>query len=140
MELRTPQREEQRLRAFYDALSFGVVVRNAAGAIIYANQAALTMLPSWQKDENGVLRSTSPFILRDEQRRVIDQSQYPSAIARRTAKPVRGMVVLAPRSDGGDLWLLCDAVPVVDAVTGEVGDVIFSLVDVTERRRIRNEL
>src|SRR4029079_12262107 len=33
-----------------------------------------------------------------------------------------------------------DAVPAIDPVTGDVGDVILSLVDVTERRRIERAL
>ena len=134
------QDEAQRARAFYDALSFGVVVRNAEDVIVYANPAALCMLPGWRADERGVFHSAAPFVLRDEQRRTIPETDYPSAVARRTGKPVRGTLLLAQGTDGEDLWLLCDAVPVVDAATGIVGDVIFSLVDVTERRQMRNEL
>jgi PAS domain S-box-containing protein len=134
------QEEEQRTRSFYDALSFGVMVRNADDVVVYANHAALTMLPSWHRSENGVFRPDARFTLRDEHRRVIPESEYPSAVARRTGKPVRGVVLIAPRAGGGDLWLLCDAVPVLDPATGAVGDVIFSLVDVTERRQILNAL
>jgi two-component system, sensor histidine kinase and response regulator len=132
--------EEQRIRAFYDVLSFGVMVRNSEDVLVYANQAALTMLPNWRQDQHGIFRSDVPFSLRDEQRQVIPESEYPSAIARRTAKPVRGVVVLFSRGDGSDLWLLCDAVPLINPATRAVGDVIFSLVDVTERRRILNAL
>src|SRR5207302_1071558 len=42
VETELARRQEQRLRAFYDVLTCGVIVRSRAGEITYANQAART--------------------------------------------------------------------------------------------------
>jgi PAS domain S-box-containing protein len=133
------RRQEERLRAFYDVLTCGVIVRGANGLITYANQAALKMLPYSPESIAGA--SPQPEVeLHDESGHPLAADAYPSAIARQSRQAVRGSLVGTRGTDGGELWLLCDAVPVIDPVTAAVGDVILSLVDVTERRRIEQAL
>jgi two-component system sensor histidine kinase/response regulator len=136
-EVARPQAE--RLRAFYDALTCGVMVRAPRGVLTYANRAALRLQPfATEEIASGVRHPGSQ--LRGENGEPLEEAQYPSAIARRTKQPVTGMLVSTRAGDGTETWLLCDAVPSIDATTGEVGDVIISLVDVTERRRMERAL
>src|SRR5690349_3691288 len=136
-ELARPQ--EERLRTFYDVLTCGVIVRGSHGLLTYANRAALRLQPS-AGDEiaSGVRQAAGQ--LYDENGVLLDVSGYPSSIARRTRQPVTGMLVSTRAANGEETWLLCDAVPAIDPATGDVGDVILSLVDVTERRRIERAL
>ena len=136
-EVARPQTE--RLRAFYDVLTYGVLVRGPQGLLTYANRAALRLQP-FAGDEiaSGVRQAGGQ--LYDENGVLLDVSRYPSSIARSTKQPVTGMLVSTRDANGEETWLLCDAVPAIDPATGEVGDVILSLVDVTERRRIERAL
>ena len=136
-EVARPQTE--RLRAFYDVLTYGVLVRGPQGLLTYANRAALRLQP-FAGDEiaSGVRQAGGQ--LYDENGVLLDVSSYPSSIARSTRQPVTGMLVSTRDPNGEETWLLCDAVPAIDPTTGEVGDVILSLVDVTERRRIERAL
>ena len=136
-ELARPQAE--RLRAFYDVLTYGVMVRGPHGLLTYANRAALRLQPfAGHEIASGVRQPGGQ--LYDENGVALDVSGYPSSIARRTKEPVTGMLVSTRDANGEDSWLLCDAVPVIDPATGDVGDVILSLVDVTERRRMERAL
>jgi two-component system sensor histidine kinase/response regulator len=139
IEAEIAERQERRLRAFYDSLTYGVMVRGAGGTLTYANRAATKMLP-FAEHEVATGAPQPGGALTDETGTPLEDEDYPSAVARRTKRPVSGLLVGARAETGGELWILCDAVPEVDPATGEVGDVILSLVDVTERRRIERAL
>ena len=136
-ELARPQAE--RVRAFYDALTCGVMVRGPQGLLTYANRAALRLQPfAGQEIASGVRQTAGQLYA--ENGAPLGDADYPSSIARRTREPVTGMLVSTRAPNGEETWLLCDAVPTLDPTTGDVGDVILSLVDVTERRRIESAL
>ena len=137
--LEQARRQEERLRAFYDVLTCGVMVRGSRGLLTYANRAALRMQP-FAGDEIATGVRQPGGELYDENGLLLDAADYPSAIARRTKQAVTGMLVSTRGANGDETWLLCDAVPAIDPATGEVGDVILSLVDVTERRHMERAL
>ena len=136
-EVARPQTE--RLRAFYDVLTYGVLVRGPQGLLTYANRAALRLQPFAGEEIASGIRQPGGQLY-DENGVLLDVSRYPSSIARSTKQPVTGMLVSTRDANGEETWLLCDAVPAIDPTTGEVGDVILSLIDVTERRRIEHAL
>ena len=136
-EVARPQAE--RLRTFSDVLTCGVMVRGSQGLITYANRAALRLQPFAADEIASGVRQTAGQLY-DENGVALDVANYPSSIARRTRQPVTGALVATRAANGEETWLLCDAVPAVDPTTGEVGDVIISLVDVTERRSIESAL
>ena len=136
-ELARPQAE--RLRAFYDVLTCGVMVRGPQGLLTYANRAALRLQTfAGEEIASGVRQPGGQ--LYDENGVLLDVSQYPSSLARSSKQPVTGMLVSTRDAKGEETWLLCDAMPAIDPTTGEVGDVILSLVDVTERRGMERAL
>ena len=141
MEAEMSRRNDVRLRAFYNALSCAVMVRNADGLVTYANQAAcelLHLLPERLASGGAEMRPRISLI--DESGALLPHDEEPSIVARRTRQPVTGMLMGGREPGGHSRWLLTDAVPVIDPRTGAVGDVIVSMVDVTERRRAEEAL
>ena len=143
LEAEMARQNDTRLRAFHNALSCAVLVRNADGFVTYANQAAnelLHLLPERLVADGVHLPHRTQLF--DDEGAVLAPEQHPSVIARRTRHPVTGMLVGVgnPSECERALWLLCDAIPMVDRNTGTVGEVIVSMVDVTARRRTEDAL
>ena len=143
MEAEMAREDDTRLRAFLNALSCAVLVRNADGFVTYANEAAnelLHLLPDRLVGEGGHMTLRTQLF--DDEGAPLPTDQHPSVVARRMRHPVTGVLLgVGHSSEGGrELWLLCDAIPMIDRNTGVVGDVIVSMVDVTARRRTENAL
>ena len=143
LEAEMARQNDTRLRAFHNALSCAVLVRNGDGLVTYANEAAnelLHLLPERLVGDGVELPLRTQLF--DDEGAPLPPEQHPSVIARRTRHPVTGMLVgVGHASEGGRaLWLLCDAIPMIDRNTGVVGDVIVSMVDVTARRRTEDAL
>ena len=126
---------DARLQAVYEAMACGVIVRTAAGAIVYANHAALRIygvgdigtLAAADVDAAAFAHDGSPL------------AERPSAEAFRTMRPVRDLIVGRRRGDGQMQWRLVDAVPIFDA-DGQVNEVVSSFIDITSRREAERAL
>jgi diguanylate cyclase (GGDEF)-like protein/PAS domain S-box-containing protein len=126
---------DARLRAVYEAMACGVIVRNVSGDIVYANQAAIRIygvrdlveLAAADLDAAAFAHDGGPL------------DERPSAKALRTLEPVRDVVVGRRRSDGQIQWRLVDAVPILgpDATANEV---VSSFIDITARREAERAL
>ena len=136
--LRARALETERLRRFYDALSCGVIVQDASGKVVHANQAARELL------------GTIDVVLADSPKadhRVVNEDgssaegdSHPLSRARRTGQPVRGVVHGVFTGTSMERWCLVDAVPIFDPVTGKLAEAIASLTDITHRRRTETAL
>jgi PAS domain S-box-containing protein len=136
--LRGRAHEAERLRRFYDALSCGVIVQDATGTLVHANQAARDLLGT-----TDVIRTGSP----DADHRVVHEDgssaegdAYPLSRALQTGRPVRGVVHGVLTGTPSERWCLVDAVPVFDPTTGQLVEAIASLTDITQRRRVETAL
>ena len=136
--LRSRAHEAERLRRFYDALSCGVIVQDATGNLVHANQAAKDLLGT-----TDVIRAGSP----DADHRVVHEDgssaegdAYPLSRALQTGMPVRGVVHGVRTGTPSERWCLVDAVPVFDPTTGQLVEAIASLTDITQRRRVETAL
>ncbi len=69
----------------------------------------------------------------------IHPSDVPASIALRTRASVRGSVLGVHRPDGDILWLVADAVPLLDQ-NGLVGEIIVSFSDITRELTARVQL
>jgi len=126
---------DARLRAVYEAMACGVIVRSASGEIVYANQAALRIycvsdiveLASADLDAAAFAHDGQPL------------GERPSAKALRTLEPVRDVVVGRRRPDGAIQWRLIDAVPIL-GTDGEPNEVVSSFIDITARREAERAL
>jgi PAS domain S-box-containing protein len=136
--LRWRAHEAERLRRFYDALSCGIIVQDAAGKVVHANQAARDLLGT-----TDVVLAGSP----DSDHRVVHEdgssaegNAHPLSRARQTGQPVRGVVHGVFTGTPAERWCLVDAVPVFDPATGQLVEAIASLTDITQRRRVETAL
>ena len=136
--LRGRAHETERLRRFYDALSCGIIVQDAAGKVVHANQAARELLGT-----TDVVLAGSP----GADHRVVHEDgssaegeAHPLSHARRTGLPVRGVVHGVRTGTPTERWCLVDAVPVFDPATGQLVEAIASITDITQRRRAETAL
>jgi len=131
--------EGRDLAAIYDAMTCGVVVRDAAGAIVFANAAAHRIFGRPPDELAG--HDGGPT----ETRRVradgtaMPDDEVPNVAARDLGLPVRNVTMGLIRSDGYVRWLLIDAVPIFGS-DGGVREVVSSFTDVTDRKKAEGEL
>ena len=125
--------QSQKMRALFDALPTGVVVRNKAGEVVDCNAAACVILGQAREGLLGKPALTDAArALRD------DLSEYP--LAERptvrtlaTGKGLRGESMGIVDGQGKLRWVIVNTEPQTDA-QGRVVGVVTCLVDVTEQR------
>lgn len=133
-----PIGDDERLRALYEAVPCGIIVRDPSGRIVFVNSAAkrLMRIDLDPSEEHMWLPSRARM---REDGSELPQSETPGAIATRTGREVRDFAMRVTRVDGTDCWLLVDAVPLKDDA-GRVVQVVTSLMDISERKRLEAEL
>jgi diguanylate cyclase (GGDEF)-like protein/PAS domain S-box-containing protein len=126
---------DARLRAIYEAMACGVIVRTAGGEIHYANQAAMRIYGVQNMDELAAADTTAAMLAGDGS--MLDER--PSAKALRTLQPVRDCTVGRMFADGRVQWRLVDAVPLFDP-DGIAREVVSSFIDITARKEAERAL
>ena len=128
---------ERRFEVALHNLAEAVLVRDASGATVFANQAAARMLEVESPDE-VVGAPRGDFMRRyevlDEEGNSVDLSRLPSARAARGEHPEPMLVRNVSRSTGRERWLVDKASPVFGP-DGEVSLVVTVVEDVTEVKR-----
>ena len=131
-------RSESDLGAIYDAMACGVVVRNAAGAVVFANAAAKRIFGRPPDELDGVAAPGEDGRVREDGTTMPDD-EVPNVAAQARGEPIRNVMMGMVRADGYVRWLLVDAVPIKDA-SGHVREVVSSFTDVTDRKKAEHEL
>src|SRR5256885_285040 len=131
-------RSENDLAAIYDAMACGVVVRNAAGAVVFANAAAKRIFGRPPDELEGGEAPGEDRRVREDGAAMPD-GEVPHVAAQARGEPIRNVMMGMVRADGYVRWLLVDAVPVKDAF-GRVREVVSSFTDVTDRKKAEHEL
>ena len=131
-------RSESDLGAIYDAMACGVVVRNAAGAVVFANAAAKRIFGRPPDELDGVAAPGEDRRVREDGTTMPDD-EVPNVAAQARGEPIRNVMMGMVRADGYVRWLLVDAVPIKDA-SGHVREVVSSFTDVTDRKKAEHEL
>ncbi len=128
---------EQRLEVTLTNLAEAVIVRDAGGAMVFANPAAARLLGLTSVEE---ITAASPGTLMalydvfDEDGRRLSLTDLPSMLAVRGERPGPLLVNNIIRSTGEQRWLLHKATPVFDA-DGALSMVISVIEDLTEVKR-----
>jgi diguanylate cyclase (GGDEF)-like protein/PAS domain S-box-containing protein len=130
--------EESDLAAVYDAMACGVVVRNATGAVVFANAAAKRIFGRPPEELEGGGSPGDDRRIREDGTTMPDD-EVPNVAAQARGAPIRNVMMGMVRSDGYVRWLLVDAVPIKDAF-GRVSEVVSSFTDVTDRKKAEHEL
>jgi len=128
---------ERRLEATLANLAEAVLVRDAAGRIVFANAAAAGLLGvDSVHDVTGAPRGTlmARFDVFDEHGRPLTLADLPSSAAQRGERPEPVLVRNVTRATGQERWLLNKATPVFDG-SGAVSLVVSVIEDLTEVKR-----
>ena len=137
--MRARLRHFERLRGSYEAVSCGIVVEDAAGVVVHANEAAATLLGVPRPALLGSRIADLGRRFVGEDGAPIPADQHPLTVVRRTGRPVRGVMQGLDPGTERERWLLVDAIPVVDT-EGALEEVIASFTNITERRRVETAL
>ncbi len=136
----TALEEAQRdLRSVYQAMACGVLVRDGSGQIVDANAAAEEILGVSLAELRGLSLAEPPWQHLHPDGVPATYDELPVALALRTGRPQRGVLVAIRRPDGEQRRVLTDAVPVFKD-DGTVTRVVISLIDITERARAEEAL
>lgn len=130
---------EQRLRATFNSMAEGVVLRMADGTIAHANQAALQILGLGWDELLGFSFGQSPAVLTHSDGTVLEPDDYPSAHTLHTGQAVSNFLAGVQRRDGSRGWIRISTEPVYDG-DGKVQGVVSSFADVTEFEEAQNRL
>jgi diguanylate cyclase (GGDEF)-like protein/PAS domain S-box-containing protein len=131
-------RSESDLAGIYDAMACGVVVRDAAGAVVFANAAAKRIFGRPPDELEGGETPGEDRRIREDGTTMPDD-EVPNVAAQARGEPIRNVMMGMVRADGYVRWLLVDAVPVKDAF-GRVREVVSSFTDITDRKKAEHEL
>jgi two-component system cell cycle sensor histidine kinase/response regulator CckA len=126
---------DQRNRLVIEALHEGIILYGADAVIEAANRRAEVILGVGCDALVGRnVNATLPHFIQEDGRPFADD-QLPAAIALRSGLP-QFNVVMGIASDGHEqTWLSGNALPLSGEQAGRSGGVVFSFVDITERRR-----
>jgi PAS domain S-box-containing protein len=128
---------EERLRSVYRAMACGVLVRDATGVIVDANEAAEEIVGYSLAEMRGKLPDELWPVL-DEAETEVSLADRPSSRVLRTGAPLRQLTMAVQRRDGERRWIQNDTVPVHDA-DGRVVQIVSSFIDLTDRKRAEEE-
>ena len=131
---------EARSRTILGALHEGVVLQDAEGRIIEANQAAERLLGLTADQLRGVTSLDPRWRAVHEDGTPCPGEEHPATIALRTGVQQREIVLGVHKPDGTLTWLLVTAVPLHDPGNARPRGVVASFVDITARKRAEDAL
>jgi len=135
------QESEERYRSVVTSLPDGVVLRGSDERVLTCNDAAVKLFGQrTQGDILGHVDVLAPGCrVETEAEQSVAGEDFPSRRVLRTGAPVAEELYQVCRADGTRTWLLVSAQPVFTR-GGAVGGSVTLYKDVTERRRLEQEL
>ena len=128
-----PSGENERVwRDLVSALPAAVYITDAAGRIIFYNEAAATMWGG--RPELGKSEFCGSWKLYWADGTPLQHDECPMAMALKQKRPIRGMEAIAERPDGTRIPFIPYPTPLFDAA-GELIGAVNMLVDITDRKR-----
>jgi PAS domain S-box-containing protein len=125
-------------RALLDTVSGGVILQDARGIAIYANEAALELIGLSFAEISGAEPIREGWAATDEQGNLLGIEEQPAMAALRTGE-TQQLLVGITLPDGDRRWLWNEAVAVIGK-SGRPELVISSFVDLTARRNAEERL
>ncbi|MDP4263530.1 MAG: PAS domain S-box protein [Bacteroidota bacterium] len=131
---------EQRFRHLIHNLKLGVLLLNEKGQVLICNEPAYELFGLTEKDLVGVaILDLDWDIIRDDGTG-FPRDDYPISIALRTRKAVRDIVMGVHKAGTTErVWVLVNAEVVTDS-NDNILHVICSFTDITEQRRLAQQL
>lgn len=133
-------RSEERFRTLIEGLQVGVVVQGPQAEILLSNPAALEMLGLSEEQLLGKTSFDPDWNIIREDGSAFHGSERPVAVVLRTGLPVLNVTMGIYRPARRDrVWILVSVVP-ERGPDGEIKQVVATLTDITERKRIEERL
>jgi PAS domain S-box-containing protein len=129
-------RQVQRTEAMISGMSDGVMLVDAQGKTVFINPAGQRLLG---RTDTGIAidRQAEVYRLRNGDAEVPDAKELPAAQALSTGKPVHDVTMLIAR-DERQIAISMTATPLHE--DGKISGVIVTFRDITERRRLEEEM
>jgi PAS domain S-box-containing protein len=123
-----------------DRVEAGIVVHAATTEILYANAKATELLGVSADRILGTVNTDPRWSFVREDGSLMPIEEYPVGLALATRAVVRDLVLgLRRDSDGREVWLTCNAYPVLDP-QGLVTEVVVTFTDITALKQVQREL
>jgi len=134
---RSITRQVKRTETIIGGMADGVMLVDGLGKVVFINPAGQRMLG---KTVVGVPieQQARVYGLKTVSSRLLDASEIPAAQALSTNRPVKDVTVVLSESESGEITVSMSAVPLLD--DGKIGGVIVTFRDVTERRRLEEQM
>ncbi len=129
---------EAKLRAIFRALGQGVVLLNGQGEVVEINDALERIDGHTLQELKGAGSYPGGRIVRPDGS-LFPLEEQPGIVALRTGKAADDVEMGVPTADGKISWRLVNAQPVYDDLGNLLG-AVTSFIDITERRRMEEEL
>jgi diguanylate cyclase (GGDEF)-like protein/PAS domain S-box-containing protein len=131
---------EAEQRFLIDNLMTGVVVHDAAGAVLRCNNEASKLLGLSFEQMTGKHLIDPAWRFLNEDGSTMAVTDYPASRVLTTRQPVKDLVAGIVKSEGADIcWVLCRADPWISAA-GQLDQIVVTFVDITMRRKLTSEL
>lgn len=131
---------ESRFRNMTHNLKLGIILRDGKGDVLVCNQSALDMLGITEDQLRGKAPIDQGWNIIREDGSLFNVNEYPVSVALKEKKSARDVVMGFLRPATNDIvWLLVNANPIFND-NGELINVICSYADITEQRRMSQQL
>ncbi len=134
------------LNALLQSMVEGMIVQDQTGRIIQFNQAALEILGMAQdqlnesEDKDSNEADPSAVMSESEWDKIFPGKDHLGMNCLKTGEIQRNLVMRVFRYDGEVRWISLNAVPIVNNRTGTPYQVICTFTDITEMKRVLNDL
>lgn len=131
---------ESRYRAAVESLSEGVIIQDRRGRIMACNRSAERILGIPSGEMMGLSSESPIWRTIHEDGTAAPPSSYPASVCLATGQPQVGVVLGVHRQDGKLVWLRVNSQPIFLAGEERPTAAVTSFTDITEERRIQEQL
>lgn len=145
-EIPNEMNDQANLNALLETMVEGMIIQDSSGRIIRYNQAALEILGMAETQLNepegeGEAISDEPSPMDAvEWDKIFPGKDHPGMASLKTGQIQKNLVMRIYRYDGEVRWISLNAVPIVNNRTGKPHQIINTFTDITEMRKMLNEL
>ncbi|MGA7617130.1 MAG: ATP-binding protein [Thermoanaerobaculia bacterium] len=130
-------RQVRRTEAIVAGMGDGVMLVDHQGCVVFINPAGVRLLDN-STIGTPIEEQAAVYRFRSTDGKPLETGEIPAAQALGSGKPVRDALVAIDRGEGKEVTVSMNAVPLKEE--GAVTGVIVSFRDVTERRRLEEEM
>jgi PAS domain S-box-containing protein len=123
------------LRSIFTAMAEGVLLLDARGHVLRANEAAVRMLGLTPAQREGAVPFDQGWCAVQEGHVPFAPEAQPARVALRTGHPVAGVVMGLLDAAGAERWVSVSAEPLTSALQLRPHGVVMTVADITELRR-----